>query len=143
MKKASRILVCGLVALCGSMGLAQYQSLRDQNEVLFRQLQSVHGLSDAQMNAVRHIFTESGYVGQGNPAISRHPVTPEACQAKLKALGVSYENPQFEKICKAKYMAPLYDPSSQRAEDALACIDQFLNIVFVLVFNSQANPVPY
>lgn len=125
MKKVRRILAGGLVAVCGSIGLAQFQSLRDQNEALFRQLQSVHGLSAAQMNAIRRIFTRSGYVGQGNPTVTRHPVTPEACQAKLNALGVSYENPRFEKICQAKYMAPLYDPSSQRAEDAAACIDQF------------------
>jgi formylglycine-generating enzyme required for sulfatase activity len=114
-----------MAALGGSVGLAQYQSLHDQNETLFRQLQQVHGLSDAQMKAVRSIFTKSGYIGQGNPAITRHPVTPEACQDKLNGLGVSYENPRFEKICKGKYMAPLYDPSRQRPEDAVACIDQF------------------
>jgi formylglycine-generating enzyme required for sulfatase activity len=124
--KAWRGLVVGfLAALCGSVGLAQYQSLYDQNEALFRQLQRVHGLSDVQMTALRGIFAKSCYIGQGNPAISRHPVTPEACQDKLKGLGVSYENPAFEKICKAKYMAPLYDPSRQRPEDAKACIDQF------------------
>ena len=36
-----------------------------------------------------------------------------------------YENPKFEKTCKAKYMAPLYHPSKQKAEDAKVCIDQF------------------
>ncbi len=30
-------------------------------------------------------------------------------------MGVHYENPTFEKICKAKYMAPLYDPSKEQA----------------------------
>lgn len=124
--KAWRGLALGFVAaLCGLVGLAQYQSLRDQNETLFRQLQRVHGLSDMQMSNLRGIFAKSGYVGQGNPAITRHPVTPEACQDKLNNLGVSYENPAFERICRAKYMAPLYDPSSQRQEDAMACIDQF------------------
>jgi formylglycine-generating enzyme required for sulfatase activity len=123
---AWRTLVFGLVAaLAGSAGLAQYQSLHDQNETLFRQLQQVHGLSDIQLQALRGIFTKSGYIGQGNPAITRHPVTPEACQDKLNGLGVSYENPAFEKICRGKYMAPLYDPSRQRAEEAKACIDQF------------------
>jgi hypothetical protein len=124
--KAWRALVFGLMsALCGSVGLAQYQSLHEQNEALFTQLQQVQGLSDAQMKALRGIFAKSGYIGQGNPAITRHPVTPEACQHKLKSLGVSYKNPAFEKICGGKYMAPLYDPSRQRPEDAKACIDQF------------------
>ena len=105
--------------------LAQSPSLREQNEVLFRQLQRVHGLSDAQMSAIRNIFAKSGYMGQGNPAITRHPVTPEEAQAKLNQLGVDYANPKFEKICGAKFMAPLYNPATQRPEDAKACIDQF------------------
>ena len=28
-------------------------------------------------------------------------------------------------MCKAKYMAPLYNPAVEKAEDARACIDQF------------------
>jgi formylglycine-generating enzyme required for sulfatase activity len=104
---------------------AQSASLREQNEVLFRQLQRVHGLSDAQMTAIRNIFAKSGSMGQGNPAITRHPVTPEEAQTKLNQLGIDYANPKFEKICGAKYMAPLYNPATQQPEDAKACIDQF------------------
>jgi formylglycine-generating enzyme required for sulfatase activity len=52
-------------------------------------------------------------------------VTSEEAQAKLKRLGIDYANPQFEKICGGKYMAPLYNPSTQRPEDAKFCIDQF------------------
>jgi len=53
------------------------QSLREQNEGLFEELQRIHGLSDEQMHSIRRIFSNSGYVGQGNPAITRHPVTPQ------------------------------------------------------------------
>jgi hypothetical protein len=120
-----RLLAFGMFALLGSVALARYQSLRDQNEVLLRQLQTVHGYTDAQMSELRKIFAKSGYMGQGNPAITQHPVTPEECQAKLKRLAISYDNPRFERICGAKYMAPLYDPATQRPEDAKACIDQF------------------
>ncbi len=124
--KTWRNLSCGfLVALCGSVGVAQYQSLRESNETLFRQLREVHRLDDRQMQTVRGIFAKSGYIGQGNPAVTRHPVTPEACREKLRDLRVSYENPEFERICRDKYMAPLYQPSTQRPEDATACIDQF------------------
>ena len=111
--------------LLGVALLAQSPSLREQNEVLFRQLQRVHGLSDEQMSAIRNIFARSGYMGQGNPAITRHPVTPEEAQAKLNRMGIDYSNPRFEKICGAKYMAPLYNPATQRPEDARFCIDQF------------------
>ena len=115
----------GVSVLLGVVLLAQSPSLREQNEVLFRQLQRVHGLSDTQMAAIRNIFTKSGIMGQGNPAVTRHPVTPEEAQAKLTRLGIDYANPRFEKICGGKYMAPLYNPATQQPEDAKACIDQF------------------
>ena len=101
------------------------QSLKENNEVLFQQLQHIHGLSERQVDSIRTIFRESGYIGQGNPAITRHPMTRQACQEKLDRLAVRYENSEFEKICGSKYMAPLYDPANEKARDAGACIDQF------------------
>ena len=128
--KIRYVLAWGLLGLFAFLCLAGFDDaskhpLQQQNEILFTQLQEVHGLSENQMNAIRKIFATSGYIGQGNPAVTEHPVTPEACQAKVKSMGVQYENPRFEKICKAKYMAPLYNPSKQKPEDAKACIDQF------------------
>ena len=123
--KSSRGFGFGAAALFAVALFAQSQALRDQNELLFQQLQRVHGLSDAQMTAIRKIFAGSGIMSQGNPAVTRHPVTPEKAQAKLKKLGIDYSNPKFEKICGAKYMAPLYNPATQKPEDAKACIDQF------------------
>jgi formylglycine-generating enzyme required for sulfatase activity len=127
--KVRIVLTSGLLVLLGLLGFDRFfaspQSLQPQNEILFRQLQRVHSLSDNQINAIRKIFTKSSFIGQGNPAISQHPVTPEECQAKLNSKGVQYENPQFERICKGKYLAPLYDPSKEKPEDAKVCIDQF------------------
>jgi len=111
----------GLDAAPGANG----QELKAQNEILFQQLKQDRGLTDAQIAAVRKIFEASGYIGQGNPAVTKHPVTPGQCQAKLKQQGVTYENPRFEKICGGKYLAPLYDPKTQQPEDAKVCIDQF------------------
>jgi len=119
-----RVLAFGFLAYCVLIGTGS-NTLQQQNETLFRQLQSVHKLSQEQMNAIRNIFAKSGFIGQGNPAIARHPVTPEECEAKLKKLSINYDNPRFEKICGAKYMAPLYDPARQKPEDAKQCIDQF------------------
>jgi hypothetical protein len=104
---------------------ATAQPLKEQNEALFEQLQHVHGLSDGQMHSLRRIFSDSGYIGQGNPAITRHPATPQQCREKLARIGIRYENEEFERICGAKYMAPLYDPALEKAEDASVCIDQF------------------
>ena len=104
---------------------ARAQTLQQQNDELFQKLQSVDGLQDDELKALRKIFAESRIIGQGNPAITHHSVTPAECEAKLKQMGVHYENSTFEKICKARYMAPLYDPAKERPEDAKACIDQF------------------
>jgi len=99
--------------------------LQKQNEQLFEQMVEVFGLTDEQMAKIRSIFAHSGYISQGNPAISTHPATPAQCQARLEQQHVSYSNPEFEKICGSKYLAPLYDPKTQKPEDAKVCIDQF------------------
>jgi hypothetical protein len=99
--------------------------LEEQNQLLFRQLQEVHDLSEEQMADIRAIFARSGVLGQGNPAIVEHPMAPEQCSAKLEQQSVRYDNPEFERICQARYMAPLYDPGAEAPEDAKACIDQF------------------
>ena len=101
------------------------QQVREENEALFGQLKQIRGLTDKQIEAVRGIFQKSGYISQGNPAVTRHPVTPEQCQAKIKEQGVQYESARFEKICGGKYLAPLYDPATEKPEDAKVCIDQF------------------
>jgi len=100
-------------------------SLQAQNEQLFQQLQSVRGVGAQQLERIRAIFARSGFIGQGNPAITEHPETPAQCQAKLDSQAVRYANPEFERICGAKYMAPLYDPRTGRPDQARACIDQF------------------
>ena len=112
-------------ALVCSVPASSPTLLMQQNLTLLRELQSVHHLSEEQRSHIERIFTHSGFISQGNPEISVHPDTPERCRAKLDRQGIGYANPEFERICHAKYMAPLYDPSRQRREDAQSCIDQF------------------
>jgi hypothetical protein len=113
-----------LVALWSPWVAAQ-TTLAERNAELLHQIEEVHRLTPAQMDKIRAIFAGSRIIGQGNPAITQHTVTPAQCEAKLRQQGVVYANPRFERICGAKYMAPLYDPATQKAEDAAACIDQF------------------
>jgi len=122
--QALKLFVLGVSFSLGH-GFAQTQTLQQQNDKLFEQMQRIEGFSDDEMKAVKKVFAGSRIIGQGNPAVTQHPVTPEACEAKIKQMGIEYENPRFEQICKAKYMAPLYDPSKEKPEDAKACIDQF------------------
>jgi len=115
------------VALAATICSAQSagQTLAQNNEQMLQQLQTVHGLQPAQMDRLRAIFAGSNIIGQGNPAITQHPLTPSQCAAQARARGVVFENPRFERICRAKYMAPLYNPKTQTPEEATACIDQF------------------
>jgi len=112
------------LAIVAITGLAA-ERLADRNEVLLEQLQAVHGLSAAQMARIRAIFAGSPAIGQGNPAITQHPMTPEQCAAQLRDRGERYANATFERICGAKFMAPLYDPAHATPEQAQECIDQF------------------
>jgi len=52
-------------------------------------------------------------------------MTPEQCRTRVQESGATYGNPTLERICGAKFMAPLYDPSHESPESSNACIDQF------------------
>ena len=50
--------------------------LAERNETLCGQIKEVHHLTDAQTARIRAVFKKSGFIGQGNPAITEHPMTP-------------------------------------------------------------------
>ena len=77
-------------------------TLAEQRQQLFVELQQEQGLSDAQMSRIRAIFAGSRIIGQGNPAITRHPMTREECRVRVKQSGAIYANPTFERICGTK-----------------------------------------
>jgi hypothetical protein len=111
--------------LQGAAAQQQQPSIREQKDLLMQELERVHGLTDEQAARVRAVLDSSRYIGQGNPAITVHPASTGQCLAKLEASSIDYANPEFERICGAKYMSPLFDPKTETAEDAQACIDQF------------------
>lgn len=119
------LLIIMAVLVLPPQAIAGAKSLEEQNTTLLERLKKIHGLSDAQVAGVRSIFSQSPYIGQGNPAVTQHPASTQECTSKLEHISVSYENTSYEQICGAKYMAPLYDPDHETAEDAKACIDQF------------------
>jgi len=114
-----------LVLLSCVVGAAESITNSDQNRGLLRRLQATHDLSPEQMRRIESIFAGAFAMGQGNPAIARHPMTPAQCRENLERKGIDYENPEFERICGGKYMAPLYDPEIATPRQAKACIDQF------------------
>jgi formylglycine-generating enzyme required for sulfatase activity len=118
------------VAVTLGMGVpAVAQTLAENNDRMLREMQIVRGLSDATMTRVREVFAGSQFIGQGNPAITRHPLTPEDAAARLggtvESVRRSYRDRRYERICGRPYEVPLYDPETQRAEDAHVCAHMF------------------
>ena len=112
-------------ALLMPVSLSAQTTLQQANQLLMDQLKSVHRLSASEIGRLQKIFARSGFIGQGNPAISQHPMTPEQCAARVPGGPKSYNNARNARICGDKYMAPLYDPRTEKASDAKACIDMF------------------
>ena len=123
MRAAFALLLCA--ALAGVARANGDNELETRNRALLERIEEVHGYTPAQMDALRLLLLGSGYMGQGNPAITEHADTREACQARATAQHVEYANAEFERVCGGRYMAPLYDPATGRPDDARACIDQF------------------
>ena len=121
---AGRIAGAAAAALLASPSATGTDS-GERNESMFLRLEIAHGYAASQMSAVRRVFARSRFAGQGNPAISKHPVTPEGCRQRLGGGVGAGGDPLFAKVCGGPYMAPLYDPAKEGPEDARACIDQF------------------
>lgn len=101
------------------------QDAQEKNKVLLKKIKQVHQLSDDQLKKVEQIFQRSGFISQGNPAVTQHPMTQQECQDRAKGKKIIFENQDFLSQCASPYMAPLYDPSKEKASDAKTCMDQF------------------
>lgn len=118
--------LASLLSLAGFVSEGTAQSLQQNNDAMFRQMQSARGVTNAEIGRIKQIFAGSRWIGQGNPAVTRHALTPQQAQAKLPQPALEfYRNRSFERICGEKYMAPLYDPATQRPQDARVCADMF------------------
>jgi len=99
-------------------------ALREQNEILFRQLKQVRALPTAR--STRFAGSSRNRVTWGRGIRCRKASgDPRRLRFEAEEAGHHYENARFEKICGGKYLAPLYDPATQKPEDAQVCIDQF------------------
>ncbi|HQR48833.1 MAG TPA: SUMF1/EgtB/PvdO family nonheme iron enzyme [Steroidobacteraceae bacterium] len=125
MRQGHVVALIAIAVLASAAGARGDTANDEQNRALFQKLATVHGLTPAQMQRIEAIFAGNFAMGQGNPAISRHPESPAQCLENLERRGIVYANPEYERICGAKYMAPLYDPTTGTSARARACIDQF------------------
>ncbi len=99
-------------------------TLDAQREVLFHRLRDRLHLSDDVMGKLEAIFQHSKYMGQGNPAITEHPMTRKQCREIRRKAGLPYYVSHPE--CGALDMVPIWDPTAGQTEkDARVCIDQY------------------
>jgi hypothetical protein len=124
MKWRIHLLAAACIAV-GVMAAAIASTLLESNERLLGLLQQVHGLTPDQVQRLAAIFRRSGVMGQGNPAISVHPMTPDQCLKIRKHASFTDDLQAFRRICGAPNMAPLFDPKTTDPGDAPVCIDQF------------------
>ncbi|MGI3183501.1 SUMF1/EgtB/PvdO family nonheme iron enzyme [Nioella aestuarii] len=128
MRYLTRTLVALIIGVMGA-GAGGAQSLQELNEQMFDQMRQVRGVSNAEIQRIRQIFAGSSYIGQGNPAVTRHAMTPEEAAARIggsvASVQQSYRNARWERICGGRYRAPLYDPATESPEDAEVCVDMF------------------
>ncbi|AUX42885.1 uncharacterized protein SOCE26_043220 [Sorangium cellulosum] len=97
-------------------------TLEEQRLRLFARMRRELALSGEAMRKVEAIFAASPVLGQGNPEITRHPMSRSECRRIRAAAGL---RPESEPACGAPGMAPLFDPTrGQTAASARACIDQ-------------------
>ncbi len=61
--------------------LPDRDALAEQRQALFEEMKTELHLSETQLASLREIFANSPVLGQGNPALSVHPMTPAECRA--------------------------------------------------------------
>jgi formylglycine-generating enzyme required for sulfatase activity len=116
----------GAAALCWLLSSPGRAAGEEQRyEPLLRALLEVHGLSEEESGKLRALFTASPVIGEGNPAVTFHPMSREQCRQNLQDSAARYEDLGFERICGGKYMAPLYRAENETASAARVCVDQF------------------
>jgi len=116
--------LAGLALANGARDAAEAER-RQANEAVIERLATVQALTASQVAAVRALFAGSARMGQGNPAITEHAGSEAECLARRAAAPTTADDRAYDAFCGAPYMAPLYDPATQKPEDATACIDRF------------------
>ena len=97
-------------------------TLEAQRQEIVRRMREELLVTAEQAAAVEAIFARGKVIGQGNPDVSKHPMTRAECMAARAAAEVK---PVFHPRCGVPHMAPVFDPKGGSAETAPICIDQF------------------
>jgi sulfatase modifying factor 1 len=99
------------------------ETLEEQRAALLRRMGPLLHITDEQVKAVKTLIDHSTLMGQGNPAVTKYPLTRKECREKRNALG-GFESD--EPRCEAPFMAPMFDPTiRETAAAAKSCIDRY------------------
>ena len=98
-------------------------TLEEQKRALLANLGRELALNAEQLNKVSAIVLGARWLGQGNPKVTRHPLTRAECRAIRKDKAPL---PEADPRCGARNMVPLYDSArGETAASARVCIDQY------------------
>jgi sulfatase modifying factor 1 len=99
------------------------KTLAEQREALFTNMKNQLDLPAGALEKIEAIFNASGRVSQGDPSITKHPMTRAECRA------IRDQHPDAHPAdprCGASNMVPIYDPThGETADNAALCMDQF------------------
>jgi hypothetical protein len=97
-------------------------TIEAQREVLFKNMQAQLELSDDVIAKTRAIFAQVKWTGQGNPKITKHPMSRAECLAIREKQSFKPGDAR----CGAPNMVPVFDPAAgQDAAGAKLCVDQY------------------
>lgn len=96
-------------------------TLGEQREQLFSSMLAAQVYDAAALSKVRAIFAASPILGQGNPQLTKHPMSRTECaEVRAAAGGGISGSPR----CGAKHMVTVYESGASES-DAHLCVDQF------------------
>ena len=101
------------------------ETLAERNAALLKRVTEGLDLSSAQASSLKKVMEQSFAIGQGNPAVTVHPMSEATCREKVKDYGYLSPDPSHLAVCGKPFMVPLYDPEKTNASSATTCIDQF------------------
>jgi Sulfatase-modifying factor enzyme 1 len=109
-------------------GEEQPETLTQQRERLYRRLSRELELDTGELAKVRAIVDASAVISQGNPTVSKHPMTPSECyqireRAGLDSPAALGDLQQKETLCGERYMVPVW--GKNRGAKPPVCIDQY------------------
>lgn len=97
-------------------------TIEAQREVLFENMQTQLELSDDVIEKTRAIFAQVKWTGQGNPKITKHPMSRSECLAIREKQPFKPGDPR----CGAPNMVPVPGAGAGQSPDSAGlCIDQY------------------